>query len=78
MNLYENFKPRCNITEANELAKQVPFNIPVAAYDCYCQAYIACESNETVVKQNVALGSVYMLGFLSGSRAIRERRKQKE
>lgn len=78
MEPYENFKPRCSITEANNIVEQTTPDIGWIALECYVNAYEK-EShkypNDTIWIQNYALASVYMLGFLSGSRAIRERKK---
>lgn len=75
MNLYENFKPRCSIDEANRIGwRYTTCDIGPIAEECYCNAFNKCTIQDNLFKQNTALISVYMLGFLSGSRAVRERK----
>lgn len=75
MELYENFKPRCSMETAYTIGyEQVSYNIVPIVRECYYNALSQCNINEFEYKHNVALLSVYMLGFLSGARAIRERK----
>ena len=77
MEPYENFKPRCNIDEAINLSNELTPDIAHTIYDCYGDAYMKKMKNIKEVKwlQSCSLNSVYMLGFISGSRAVRERKK---
>lgn len=79
MECYENFKVRCDNEETIRIQGQVPISVMKQAYECYMEAYKdhMKTSNEVLWLQHCALTSVYMLGFLSGSRAIRERQKAK-
>lgn len=75
MELYENFKPRCSIEESYTIGyEQASYDIALIAKECYYNAFSKCNCNDVLFKQNVAHTSVYMLGFLSGARAIRERK----
>ena len=75
MEPYENFKPRCSIEESYTIGyEQAPYDIAPIAKECYYNALSKCNIDEFKYKHNVALMSVYMLGFLSGARAIRERK----
>ena len=79
MDLYENFKTRCENKTAREISEQATIGVMHDAYNCYCDTYRACEpDDDTIWKQNKALAAVYMLGFISGARAIRERRSTKK
>ena len=79
MECYENFKVRCDNEEAIRIQDQVTISVMQQVHKCYCEAYKGHmkTSNEILWLQHCALTSVYMLGFLSGSRAIRERLKAK-
>ncbi len=76
MDYLENFKIRCTEDEAENVAAQVPGNVMKAAYECYCNAYINTDEDlDEFSKCYIAFTNVYVLGFLSGSRAVRERKK---
>ncbi|MDE6412754.1 MAG: hypothetical protein K2K42_02480 [Eubacterium sp.] len=75
MELYENFKPRCSIEEAYTIGyEQVPYDIAPVVKKCYYDAFSKCNCNDVLFRQNVALMNVYIFGFLSGARAVRERK----
>lgn len=76
MDCYENFKPRCSSKEAAEVAKYIPLTALQAAYDSYKTGYLNSLSKKYISDGECnGLCSVYTLGFLSGCRAMRERRK---
>lgn len=79
MDLYENFKTRGESKEAIEIFKHATIDIMQDSYDCYCEAYKACKEDSSYIwKQHSALSAVYLLGFISGARAIRERSRTKK
>lgn len=81
MEFYENFKPRCSVEEAHCIAGHATPEIGHVARECYINAYKEQSikwSSDALWNQHCALASVYMLGFLSGSRAVRERKKCKK
>ncbi len=76
MDYLENFKIRCTEDEAENVAGQVPADAIKTAYECYYNAYKNTnEDYDALSKCYLALANVYVLGFLSGSRAVRERKK---
>lgn len=79
VDLYENFKTRGEITEAMAICEHATIGVMHDSYNCYCKAYEACKrDDDRIWKQNKALSAVYMLGFISGARAVRERRSAKK
>lgn len=80
MEPYENFRPRCSIKDADHIAGQATPEIGRIARECYVEAYenqSLKHKSDITWNQHCALASVYMLGFLSGARAVRERGKQR-
>ncbi len=78
MEPYENFKPRCSIADAEKITGQATPEIGKIARECYIDTYQKESSkwkNDHIWNQHCALASVYMLGFISGARAVRERKK---
>lgn len=75
MEPYENFRPRCSIADANRLVEQITPEIGFVSLNCYADAYKNCEGKDIRWKQHTSMASVYMLGFISGARAVRERKK---
>lgn len=73
----ENFNTRCNIEEAVQISDYLTFDVGMLAVDCYTDAFYNAKG-ETLWKQRKGLDAVYMLGFISGARAIRERQKAKQ
>ena len=77
MESYESHKPRCSIEEAYQVMEQSTYEIGKIAYKCYENSYkIGFQKHRTdaVWNVNCAFASVYMMGFLSGARAVRERK----
>lgn len=71
MEICKNFGTYCTIQEAINLVNYLPISIATTTYECYCDAYKSCKGNDTLWKTHTALDAVYMLGFLSGARAVR-------
>ena len=71
MECCKNFDIHCTYGEAINLAGHLPVSVMTMAYDCYCDAYKSCKGNNEKWKIHNALDAVYMLGFLSGARAVR-------
>lgn len=76
MEYSENFDARCGIKEAVHLSDYLTVDVSMLATDCYANAFYNAKG-ETLRKQHRGLDAVYMLGFISGCRAIRERQKVK-
>mgnify|MGYP006992793164 CR=1 FL=1 len=76
MEYSENLHTRCNIEEAVRISDHLTFDVSMLAVDCYTDAFYSVKG-ETFWKQRKGLDAVYMLGFISGCRAIRERQKVK-
>ncbi len=76
MEFGENFEIRCNIEEAVRISDHLTFDVGMLAVDCYTDAFYKAKG-EILWKQRKGLDAVYMLGFISGARAIRERQKAK-
>jgi hypothetical protein len=77
MESYESHRPRCSIEEAYQIMEQSTYILGKIAYKCYENSYnIGCQKygNEPIWNQHCAFASVYMMGFLSGARAVRERK----
>lgn len=80
MDAYENFRPRYSIEEIEHIAGQATIEIGIIARECYTEAYknqSLIHKSDITWNQHCALASVYMLGFLSGARAVRERKRKK-
>ena len=77
MDFSVNFEPRCTEQEATKIAQLITIDVDKAAYDCYCYAFKNEKITDTDFKIHSALDAVYMMGFLSGCRAIRERQRSK-
>lgn len=79
MDLYENFKARCDNGEAIELASQSTIGTIIDAQNCYTKAMEAKKSEKDRQWAHLtSLSSVYVLGFISGARAVRERSRTKK
>lgn len=76
MEYSENFGARCNIEEAVRISDYLTVDVSMFAVDCYTNAFYNAKG-ETLWKQHRGLDAVYMLGFISGCRAIREKQKVK-
>lgn len=74
MNSLENVKSRCTNDEVKKLLEQVPLEVLYDVYDLYNKTFEECEGDFTWKKYSAA-ASVYMLGFISGCRAIKERKR---
>ncbi len=74
MNCFENFKSRCTNDEVKKLLGQVPLEVLYETYDLYNKSFEECKG-DFVWKKHSAAASVYMLGFISGCRAIKERKR---
>lgn len=79
MNAAENFEPRISASEAfNICYKYSTIGVMHNAYDCYRKAYNQCEeSSDSIWKQRIGLAAVYVMGFISGCRAVRARKHTK-
>lgn len=75
MNIFENFKTRCTESEVKRLLGQAPLDVMQDVYSCYNNLYDNCEGQDFIWKKYSAATGVYMFGFLSGCRAIRERKR---
>lgn len=75
MEYSENFDARCGIKEAVLLSEYLTVDVSMLATDCYTNAFYNAKG-ETLWKQHKGVGAVYMLGFISGCRAIRERQRK--
>ncbi|MDE6470132.1 MAG: hypothetical protein K2L19_03835 [Eubacterium sp.] len=75
----KNFKPHISAEDAiNICYKYATTGVMYDAYDCYCKAYDQCKpDNDIIWKQHSGLAVVYIMGFISGSRAVRERKRNK-
>lgn len=70
MDFGSNFNTHCTIEEAIDISRFLTSDIMAIAYNCYCNAYKSCQG-ETEWKIHSGLDAVYILGFISGSRAVR-------
>lgn len=80
MEPYENFKPRYSIEESDQIAGQLTPEIGMIARKCYIETYNnqnLKHKNDILWNQCCAFASVYTMGFLSGARAVRERKSKK-
>ena len=78
MKPYESHRPRCSFEEAYQIMEQSTYEIGKIAYKCYENSYKKehqKHSSDAIWNVNCAFASVYMMGFLSGARAVRERKK---
>lgn len=74
MDCYENFKSRCSFSEVKKVYGQMPYETLMEAYDIYKKV-----SKERCEKPDFAgICALYIMGFLSGCRAMKERRKIKK
>lgn len=73
MDHYENFKPRCTMDEAKKLKGEIPYGSLCAIYNCYKEI---CE-NKLLEPDFNGICAVFALGFLSGFRACKERKRVK-
>ena len=73
MESHENFSCRCNIDEAIRLSDIATVDILERARLCYRDAYRSDCSEDVQWRCSRSLLSVYIMGFLSGARAVRER-----
>lgn len=74
MNSLENFKSRCTNDEVKKLLGQVPLEVLYDVYNLYNKTFEECEGDVAWKKYSTA-ASIYMLGFISGCRAIKERKR---
>ncbi len=72
MDHYENFKPKCTMEEVKKIKDEIPYGSLCAVYDCYKEV---CE-NKLLEPDFNGICAVFTLGFLSGFRACKERRKK--
>ena len=71
-----NFDIKCSIEEAVNIAEHITVNIPMAAAACYSGVFNKTKpENDKRWKHYRALSTVYMLGYISGCRAVREKQK---
>lgn len=73
-----NFEPRCTPEEAAEISRLITLDIDAIVYSCYCNTCETVTEKEDDATWGIhsALDTVYMMGFLSGSRAIRKRNRK--
>lgn len=70
MDCYENFKCRCSFSKVKKVYGQMPYETLMEAYDIYKKV-----SKERCENPDFAgVCALYIMGFLSGCRAIKERR----
>lgn len=76
MNLDENFKPHISADDAIKICyKYSTIGVMYDAYDCYIKAYNQCkQDSNTIWKQRSGLAAVYVMGFISGCRAARQKK----
>lgn len=74
MDSLENFKSRCTKDEAKKLVGQTPLEVMYDIYDLYNETYEKT-AGDPIWKKHSANAVVYMLGFISGCRAIKERKR---
>ena len=77
MEPYENFKPRYSIEDLDRIAGTLTPDIGMIARKCYIETYNNQEikhKSDFLWNQCCAFANVYLLGFLSGARAVRERK----
>lgn len=79
MNAAENFEPHISASEAiNICYKCSTISVMYDAYDCYRKAYNQREESSDIIwKQHSGLAAVYVMGFISGCRAVRARKHNK-
>lgn len=76
MEFSENFHTRCTKEEALHIANHLTVDVTVDLIECYVNAFENTKADSSW-KIHCALSAVYMLGFVSGARAIRERQRIK-
>lgn len=74
MDCYENFKSRCSFSEVKKVYGQMPYETLMEAYNIYKK--VRKERCEKPDFNSVC--ALYIMGFLSGCRAMKERRKIKK
>lgn len=72
----ENFRIRCTNEEAFNLEEEMTADIGITLMEYFNTVYNNVDDG-VHWKAHCALTTVYAAGFLSGSRAIRERKKKK-
>lgn len=77
MEFSENFHTRCTKEEAFNISKHLTVDVNATIIECYVNAFENVNNDDINWKMHCALAAVYMLGFISGARAIRERQKEK-
>ena len=76
MDFSKNLHIRCTNEEAIELAHRLTINEGLDITNCYFEAFDKLYKSGKNIQQYELCNIIYTLGFLSGSRAIRERNKQ--
>lgn len=71
MDICKNFGTHCTVQEAIKLVKYAPVSVMKQAETCYYDAYKFFESDGWISANYNGLSAIYMLGFLSGARAVR-------
>ena len=73
-----NFDIKCSIEEAVNITEHITVNIHMAAAACYSGVFNKTKpENNKRWKHYRALSTVYMLGYISGCRAVREKQNNK-
>ena len=73
-----NFDIKCSIEEAVNITEHITVNIPMAAAACYSGVFNKTKpENNKRRKHYRALSTVYMLRYISGCRAVREKQNNK-
>lgn len=70
-------KIRCDYDEAIALSGYMTLDVMNASRELYKKAYESTRGDDYIWKSATGLLAVYALGFLSGSRAIKEKRASK-
>ena len=77
MDFSKNLHIRCTNEEAIELAHHLTLNEGLDITNCYFEAFDKLYKSGKNIQEYELCNIIYTLGFLSGSRAIRERKKKK-
>ena len=76
MNPDINFAPRITSDEAVHISAQLTAAQWRAIEDAYMRQYKQCDLNDPRWKTIMGLTAVYTLGFVSGARYVRERKRK--
>jgi hypothetical protein len=77
MDLSVNFEPKVELKEADQIAGKVTINIGAVIENCFYQV-LNDETDDKQWQLYKAITTIYTMGFLSGARAIRERKRAKK